>query len=162
MNEQKKESVKEEVKKFSFVGIVSTAIDYGLLNLGTIVFHLPLITANVISTSVATAASYRLNKEVVFEGRLHGRKETVILFLIINGVGIYIIQTIVLYLIGSHFDKPVELTLRAFENIGLMNTNEQIVSTNVAKACASLVAGVWNFVLLRKYVFASVGQKAKD
>lgn len=151
--ELKKEAVKKEAKKFSFVGIVATIIDYTILNIGTVIFRLPLVGVNVVSTTLASIVSYKLNKHVVFEGQRHSRKKTLALYVFVIGTGIYIIQNVILYLIGHKFDAPTTAALSALEQIGLPDFNERFVSTNLAKVCASSAAAVWNYIMLRKYVF---------
>lgn len=153
MQEKKKEAVKREAKKFSIVGILATLVDYIILNIGTVLFRFPLVGTNVVSTTIASLVGYKLNKHIVFEGGRHSRKKTILIYVLVIGTGIYIIQNAILYLIGHRFEAPTEGVLMALERMGLPDFNEQFVSTNVSKVCASSVAGIWNYIMLRKFVF---------
>lgn len=151
--ERKKEAVKKEAKRFSFVGVIATAVDYTILNIASLVFQLPILVANVISTTTGSLLSYSLNKNIVFEDRRHSRKRTITYYVLVIIVSIYVIQSIVIYLVGHRFDAPTIAALKGLEQIGLPRISEAFVSTNLAKICASMVAAIWNYVMLRKFVF---------
>lgn len=153
MHEKKKEAVKREAKKFSLVGMAATLVDYIILNIGTVLLKFPLVGTNVVSTTIASLVGYKLNKHIVFEGGRHSRKKTILFYALVIGTGIYIIQNVILYLIGHRFEAPTQAALMGLERMGLPDFNERFVSTNISKVAASSVAGIWNYIMLRKFVF---------
>ena len=58
--------LRHEKVRFAAVGVVNTAVDFGVLLLLAIVVGWPVFLANIISTSAALATSYVLNKNAVF------------------------------------------------------------------------------------------------
>lgn len=140
------QSTTKEVAKYSFAGIVSTIVDYGVLNLLLVVFHVPLIPANLVSTTVGGVVSYKLDKKVVFEGRQHSRKKSVMLFILINASAIYGVQSLVLWLVVPHLDF----------------LGSEIVRSNVAKIIANIIGGVWAYLLLRTFVFARASSDTSE
>ncbi|HET8690154.1 MAG TPA: GtrA family protein [Candidatus Saccharimonadales bacterium] len=158
----KHKHVREEAGRFSFVGIIVTTFDFLLLNFLTLVLHMPLIGANLISATVSSILSFRLNKRLTFSGQRHGYARTIIRYVLIVGFSVYVIQDSVLYLVGHKFDYTTDVVLHAFENLGLLNLNDTVVNNNVAKVIAVWVASIWNFFMLRKYVFVPTGHRIKS
>ena len=160
---QKHKHVGREVGKFSFVGAVATVVDFACLNVGTIWLHLPLIVANLFSTTISSVVSFRLNREVTFAGQRHGHKRTIVRYIVIVGISIYVIQNVMLFILGSHLDGPVDALLKNLERGGVLpHLSTEIVNNNVSKAIAAWVASIWNFFLLRRYVFLPTNHPDAD
>lgn len=155
----KHKHIRQEAGKFSFVGIIVTAFDFILLNTLIQVLHMPLIGANLISATVSSILSFRLNKRLTFSGQRHGHRRTIVRYVLIVGFSAYVIQNLVLYLVGHKFDYPTDVVLHAFENLGLPNLNDAVVNNNVAKFIAIWIASIWNFFMLRRYVFVPTDVK---
>ena len=51
---------------FAAVGLVNSAVDFGVFSVGYYVFHLPIVTANVIAWAVAVTGSYVMNSLTTF------------------------------------------------------------------------------------------------
>jgi putative flippase GtrA len=146
---------KNEVGKFALSGVLATTIDYVLLNICAVFFGFPAIVANSISATVSSVFSYNFNKDVVFHDRIHSRRRTLVLYVVVIAVGILVIQNGILHLLQggiaadiAHWAHP------ALESIKLGWLSEKVVALNISKLAASLVAAwSWNYFMLRRYVF---------
>lgn len=146
----------KDLGKFFLVGVVATAFDYVLLNFFAIILGLPLLIANSISAPFSSFVSYKLNKRVVFEDRMHGQRKTLLLYVAIVGFGILVIQnTLLHFLEGSAARSLTDTVLPLLEFIHLGDIKEQAVTINIAKVGASLIAALWNFYMLRHFVFVT-------
>jgi putative flippase GtrA len=146
----------KEFGRFASVGLVVSAIDYSLLNFFAVMLGLPVLVANSISAPFSGFVSYKLNKKVVFEDRMHSRRKTLLLYSSIVAFGILIVQNAVLHFARSTFaDDIAQAAEPLVELVGLGSISLQTITINIAKVCASLVAAVWNYVLLRRFVFVT-------
>ncbi len=146
----------KELGKFFLVGTVSTTFDYLLLNFFAVVLGIPLLVANSISAPFSSFLSYKLNKRVVFEDRMHGKRKTLVLYVAIVAVGILIIQNSLLFMFERTIAPSVaETILPAFQAIGIEKLSSETLAINVAKVGASLIAALWNFFMLRRFVFVT-------
>jgi putative flippase GtrA len=153
----------KEVGRFMLSGIYATSIDYVVLNIGAVVIGMPLIIANTISATFASIFSYRYNKRVVFEGRMHGRKTSLLLYALVIGSGIIIIQGTIIHLVDATFaDNFTDLIRPILDVIGLDRVPDRAISINVSKVFASIVAAFWNYFLLRRYVFVTKSETESD
>lgn len=155
------ERTQKDLGKFFLVGVVSTALDYLLLNAFAVWLKLPLVLANSISAPFSSYVSYKLNKRVVFEDRMHGQRKTLLLYVAIVGTGVFVIQNSLLHIfepsVARSIAEAVEPTL---DNIGIRVSTDTI-AINVAKIGASLLAALWNFYMLRRFVFVTKEQAGK-
>jgi putative flippase GtrA len=123
--------------RFGLVGGANTAIDFGFL----FVLHslgLPIIGANIISTTTAFCFSFIANKKYTFKS--HGNiKREVLLFVIVTLFGLWVLQTIV-----------IQLILWPLGAIGLANETSLLI----AKVVATLVSLVWNYIMYSRVVFS--------
>ena len=151
-----------EVGRFMGVGAVSTAVDYALLNLLAVLLGLPVLVANSLSAPFSSLVSYKLNKQVVFHDRMHGRRKTLLLYVLILGTGILIIQNTLIHIFAGPFSDAIARAVEpVFALVGLGHLSERTISINAAKVFASLFAAAWNYVLLRRYVFVT-HEETKD
>lgn len=122
--------------RFGTVGAANTAIDFGLL----FVFRslgLPIIPANILSTTAAFCFSFFANKKYTFKSRGNVKRE-LILFVVVTLFGLWVLQNIIMQLIlwPLHATNlPVETSLL------------------IAKVLATLVSLVWNYVMYSRVVF---------
>lgn len=146
----------KDLGKFFLVGVVATAFDYALLNFFAVILGLPLLIANSISAPFSSFVSYKLNKRVVFEDRMHGQRKTLLLYVAIVGFGILVIQNSLLHFLeGSLARSLTDVVMPFLEFIHLGSIKEQAVTINIAKIGASLIAALWNFYMLRRFVFVT-------
>lgn len=153
----------KDLGKFFLVGVVATVFDYVLLNFLAVFIGLPLLVANSIAAPFSSFVSYILNRRVVFEGRMHGKRKTLVLYVSIIGFGILVIQNTLLHLFeGSIAPVVAEAIMPALDAIGLGYLSESTVAINIAKIGASLIAALWNFFMLRKFVFVTKDDLKND
>lgn len=122
--------------RFVAVGASSTAIDFVIL---FVLQHLglPIIAANIISTSVAFCFSFYANKRFTFKTSGTNVKREMILFVIVTLTGMWVLQNIVISL-----SMPIFLKFASHEAALLF-----------AKLFATMFSMVWNYVLYRNVVF---------
>ncbi len=134
----KKITILWQFAKFALVGVLNTAIDFGVLNSLIIVTKIAggagIIPLNVISFSTATANSYYWNKKWVFGVN----KSSFVVFLAVTLIGLGI-NTGVVYALTT-FVSPVFVT-------------SSVLWANFAKVLATILSLIWNFVGYRLVVF---------
>lgn len=140
---------KKEFGRYSIVGFVATSIDYGLLNTLTHIVGLPLIMSNIISTSVSSIFSYILNRKVVFKDKAHGEVKTLLLYFVSVAIGIFILQSAVLFVLGNGVLQAV------YAHFGIHDALNDLLATNTAKVIAGFGTMAWNFFVQRRFVFES-------
>lgn len=159
MNKIKRKAVRKETRRFSIVGFAATFLDYAVFNIFVGIFHFPIIAVNIVSTSLGSVVSYYLNREVVFDSERHSSKlKTWTLYALVVGAGIYGIQSIVLFLV-NHYLPGMGVWIH--ETFAWLHLGEHIAQTNFSKVCASFCSAIWNFFLLRKYVFVPLTDNPK-
>lgn len=152
---KKSEPEVARVGKFAGVGVLNTLIDFAILNvLTSSVFGLALITANIISTSIAMAFSFFANKRVVFKEE-HGNPVTqALLFIAVTGFGLWVLQSGIIYILTVAWVSPLKLAYAIVKAIGLGGVfSEAFVIKNGAKVFATLVSLTWNYIAYKKVVF---------
>lgn len=122
--------------RFVLVGTIGTIIDFSVL-FYLQHFFLPVLVANLISTSVAFIFSFTANKKYTFQSTGQSLVREISLFVAVTLFGIWVLQTIIIALamplLGHLFDHTLALLL--------------------AKAMATGVTMVWNYVLYKTIVF---------
>lgn len=133
-----------QLGKFAAVGILNTSIDFGILNVLSLIFGVAsgfvIGGINIPGFILAVLNSYFLNKLWVFRG---GNREYLLYdfpkFLMVTLVGLGINSGIVIF--GTTFVNP------------LFETSSS-VWLNVTKVFATLFSLVWNFLGFKFFVFA--------
>lgn len=134
-----------EVLRFGLVGVANTGIDLGLyflLQLG----GTPLLVANLISTTAGLTFSFVANRLFTFSARPAGRAgRQLVLFVVCTGVGLWIIQPVVLVGMDHLLAEAVVLgDLRIL----------------LGKLIAIAFGMVWNWTVYNRIVFRSTGGKS--
>lgn len=128
-----------QFSKFALVGLLNTAIDFGVLNLLVATTGITggpsIIPLNALAFSAAVANSYFWNRRWVFVDKKHGN---FVIFFAVTVVGVGINSGVV-FLITT-FVSP----LAGFD---------RTLWVNFAKALATGVSLVWNFTGYRLVVF---------
>lgn len=136
----KKLAVFWQFAKFGLVGVLNTAIDFGILNILLALTHIvsgPLILfLNTVSFSTASINSYYWNRSWVFHG---AKKSDFVSFMAVT-------------LIGLAINSAIIFTLTTFVHPALGLNAAQWA--NAAKLLATSVSLIWNFVGYRVIVFA--------
>ncbi len=144
------------VGRFSVVGVINTLIDLAILNVLNLAFHVPLIAANTVSTTIAMIFSFIANRSWVFKSRQGNIYLQIFLFFALTAFGLYGLQNGVLYLLTHIWLAPGHffLSVSHFLHVNKF-LSDKFVLLNGAKACAIAVSLVWNYVMYRKVVFRS-------
>lgn len=128
---------KDEKARFIVVGGANTAIDFGLLFLLK-ALGLPIIPANLISTTTAFIFSFFANKKYTFRAHGTNLRREITLFVIVTLFGLWVLQTVVIQAISALL-TPLHLGSET--------------TLLVAKAGATLVSLTWNYLLYSRVVF---------
>lgn len=128
---------KMQIGRFAIVGIINTAIDFGLLFLLTFL-GLPKIAANTVSTGSAFVFSFFANKKYTFKSTNKNIKYEIISFIIITLFGLWVLQNGIIWLI-----TPLIKNIVSQEQLALF----------AAKLLAIAISLVWNYCLYDKVVF---------
>ena len=123
--------------RFLAVGGFNTLLDFGLLFIFK-AMGLPVITSNILSTSIAFCFSFIANKKYTFQSTDANIKREIVLFILVTLFGLWILQTIV-----------IQSLLYPLSALGLTED----VSLFVAKIIATAVTMVWNYVGYSRLVF---------
>lgn len=138
------------------IGGIATAIDYMTLNVLVVMFAVVPVFANVAASALGSYYSYRLNKTLTYQGRMHDPKRTLIIYFSIVISGIALFQVGLFYLINSVFDAPTEYALGIIDaSISELSFNESIMRLNIAKVFATVGAGLWSYLMMRRFVYAT-------
>lgn len=128
---------KQQLVRFGLVGGTNTAIDFGLLFVLK-ALGLPVISANIISTSLAFCFSFFANKKYTFQTTGTNVRRELGLFVVVTLFGLWVLQTIVIMTVTALLDQS-----------GL---SDDIILL-AAKLIATIVSLVWNYLLYSKLVF---------
>ena len=145
-----------QVGKFGIVGILNTIIDFGIFNALTGTrLKLAKIPANIISTTVAMVFSFFANRQEVFlAGQSGNPVMQALLFFIVTGFGLYVLQNGVIYVILYRWKWPTQLVDRILH---IRNPDESgsadVILRNGAKAVGTVVSLTWNFFVYKYVVF---------
>ncbi len=137
--------------KFAIVGAIGTVIDFGFLNLLTIIFGVPKIYAQAISFSLAVVNNYLLNRYWTYP---ESRKKPFWLqfgqFTIISLIGL-IIRTPLFAGLSYLF------TLAATKVIPTGNTlKPEWIGNNLSLAICIVVVLLWNYFANRFWTFKDI------
>lgn len=135
----KKAAILWQLAKFGLVGVLNTAIDFGILNYlssyAGVTEGIQLVPIKAVSFLVALINSYWWNKNWVFEGR---KKANALTFVVISTIGISINVSTV-YILTTLFPAPAGLSSQIW--------------LNIANVGATLMSLGWNFLGYRLIVF---------
>lgn len=131
---------KQTAMRFLLVGAVNTVIDFGSLFLLVSLGSQPLV-ANTISTGVAFTFSFFANRRYTFQAASGSVARQMTLFIMVTLFGLWAIQPVVIWLISP-------LITAAFH--GGLSTSWVLL---MAKAAATAITLIWNYVLYAKAVF---------
>lgn len=122
--------------RFVVVGLVNTAIDFGILFILR-ALGLPILASNIVSTTLAFVFSFYANRKFTFRSGGSARRE----FLLFTGVtlfGLWVVQSGI-----------IQLVLLAFQD----SSTDGGVRLVIAKLLATIGSLLWNYVLYSKLVF---------
>lgn len=145
MSVEKKKEFKRFVR-FGIVGIIGSIVDFGFLNLFTLVFKLPFILSSILSFSLAVVNNFVLNRIWTFPG---SRKDPIlnqlIQFGLVSVVGLLIRTPMLIWL------EKVLVPLAEKWVPKLLTPT--IVGHNLGLAIAIGVVMLWNYFANRFWTF---------
>jgi len=145
-------SKKERIRflKFAFVGVTGTIVDFGIMNLMSLVFGLPLVWAQAISFTIAVINNFLWNRFWTYpDSRSKAAHHQLIQFFMINLVGIAIRTPLIPWL-----DKIILNVLNNMQfNLPLTNS---VISQNPALAIVIGVVMLWNYFANRYWTYSDV------
>jgi putative flippase GtrA len=128
-----------QLAKFGLIGVLNTAIDFGILNLMSgmagVTSGVGLIPIKAISFSIALINSYFWNKGWVFEGK---KKANPLTFAIVSTLGL-IINVGTIYILTTIIGAPGNMSPALW--------------LNIANVGATGLSMVWNYLGYRLVVF---------
>lgn len=133
--------LQSEKVRFGIVGGINTVTDFSVLFILAKIFGVPVFAANIVSTSAGIAVSYLLNKKAVFGGRGRTTKRQIILFVTVTLTGLWIIQTIIIEGISQLCNAVLHVD------------EHGVLVLFFAKAVATLVTLIWNYMWYSRVVF---------
>jgi len=143
--------------KFSVVGVVGTAIDFGIFNLLHNVLGWYRVLSNTFSVTTAIVNNYLWNLYWVYpETRGRQNAKTFIQFVIVS-ISAWALNTGILWsserwLFGTHglFSGLVGAAAQ------MVSTEHEVLSSNAAKVLATGIVLFWNFFANRLWTFGDV------
>ena len=123
--------------RFIVVGLINTALDFGILFVLTR-FGLDALIANIISSTTAFIFSFFANKKYTFQTTDTDIKREMLLFVIVTLSGLWLLQTAIIWL-----TKPLAVAILQNASLGLL----------ASKLVATVASMTWNYILYSKIVF---------
>jgi putative flippase GtrA len=138
--------------KFGLVGALNTGLDFVLfsvLRLGAV----PILVANVMSTSVCMMLSFLMNRRFVFRATGGWRRQAT-LFLLGTAFSMYVLQNAVIWFLVHVFPAPLDAVVAVGHGVGLSSPRwEILLRSDTAKLVATGASLTWNFCFYRWAVF---------
>jgi len=126
-----------QLVRFGTIGVINTALDFGLLFLLTYGGVSPIL-ANYLSTAAAFIFSFVANRNYTFKASGEKLRRQLILFFIVTFFGLWVLQPLIIWTVdiifaGSYLDGWFVLL--------------------IGKLAASVVTLSWNYVFYSRIVF---------
>jgi putative flippase GtrA len=128
-------AVTAERLRFGLVGIANTLVDLVIYTV-LVSVGLPIVVANLISTSAGMALSFTLNRNFTFRAKGGNARTQAILFFAVTATGLWIVQPLMILLFNQVFT-------------GLTG----MLAIAVPKIAGLMFNLVWNYTLYSKLVF---------
>lgn len=132
---------------FCAVGLINTAVDVALY-LFLQSYGLPIIIANICSTSAALTVSFILNKRFTFNNSDNGHRR-IVPFLAVTLIGLWVLQPIIIYSVIAFLSIGAvrDLLMPILHSYGAWQSL-------MGKLIATPATIIWNYVLYKYFVFA--------
>ncbi len=143
-----------EKVRFLLAGSLNTLVDFSLLNLFISLAHLPIVLANIGSTSAAMLVSLLLNKHLVFRDKNPLTRRQLVLFVGITLSSLWVVQSLIIWLLTKEFPTPLTTFVHELAGGGLSHVpTEVFLRNNIAKIIATVASLVWNYYFYKRVVF---------
>ncbi len=143
--------------KFAIVGAIGTVIDFGFLNLLTIVFHMPKLYAQAVSFSLAVVNNYFLNRYWTYpESRRKPMWVQFGQFALISIIGLIIrtplfAELSYLFMLAAQKVIPTSSTFKP-----------EWIGNNIALAICIVVVLLWNYFANRMWTFKDIRENYEN
>lgn len=131
--------------KFGLVGAINTSIDFVILLALARLLGVPVVFANMLSTSCAMAVSYVLNKKTVFGNSDPNNRRQIFQFIAVTLTGLWVLQSGIIFLVTT--------------NLSQIGNNELVLLC--AKVLATIATLVWNYLWYSRVVFRKKNETNK-
>lgn len=145
-----------QISKFAVVGVINTFIDLLGFNLLRKFTKLKTIIASYISSTIAMANSYFLNRYWTFSSSQQGISAAgeAAKFFFSTVIGIYIIHNGLVWVFSEKFTFFSKLAFSITSKLPVLKKlSKKFVYDNVSKIAGIGGSLVWNFVLYKFWVF---------
>ena len=123
--------------RFGIIGVLNTTTDFVLLNILAVLFGVPVVVANTISTGICMLMSFFLNKKWTFKSEGGNYVREVVLFFVFTIIGMWVIGNGIIALL-----------------VPVMPENwPEIVRVSLPKLIATCVSLIWNYLTYKYFVF---------
>lgn len=138
--------------RFAIVGVIGAVIDFGLANLLTRVFHLPLVLAGAISFVAAILSNFTWNRYWTYpDSRTKPIGRQLAQFAVISVMGLAIRVPLLYFL------EPVMENLAAALGLGFPPfLDAKAIADNFTLAIAVVIVMFWNFFANRYWTYSDV------
>ncbi len=145
----------QQIAKFGAVGVLNTIIDFSIFNvLSSKKIGWGKIPSNIASTTVAMVFSFLVNRSYVFGANGGNVALQVAEFFAVTMFGLYVLQNLTIWFLTDVWTFIPDLAFTIVKILHLQKVFKQdFVNKNSAKAVATVVSLVWNFMLYSKLVF---------
>jgi putative flippase GtrA len=136
--------------KFMVVGVIGAVVDFGIMNLFSRLFGMPLVWAGTISFICAIVSNFIWNRYWTYpDSRSRPISSQLFMFFVVNVAGIAIRLPILHFL-----EPPIR---NAFQNFGLgVSLTPEFLAKNFTLAVAVSVVMLWNFFVNRYWTYNDV------
>lgn len=137
--------------RFAMVGAIGAVVDFGTMNLLTVLAHMDFIPASIISFAAAVLSNFLWNRFWTYpDSRSKALGKQVVQFIIISVIGLAIRTPLLTWLETALFDVLTKTLPKTFF------LTPKFVGHNAALAIAVLVVMMWNFFANRYWTYNDV------
>ena len=143
---------KERIRflKFATVGAIGSVVDFGVMNLMTHLFDMPLVYAGTISFLCAVFSNFTLNRFWTYpESRSRHVLHQLGMFFLVNAAGILIRIPILHYV-----EPPMAGVFQSM--VHLSNAAAESFAKNATLALAIGIVMIWNYFINRYWTYNDV------
>lgn len=137
--------------KFTVVGIIGAAVDFGMMNLLVSLFSAPLVVAGTISFLVAVMSNFLWNRYWTYpDSRSKRLFRQLLEFFIVSIIGMAIrIPTLIIL-------EPIIFSILNFLPTQLPASTQLFITNNLTLAVAVGIVMFWNFFINRYWTYNDV------
>lgn len=144
--------------KFTIVGLVGAAVDFGSLNILSTLLHLNPVFSSIISFGMAVGSNFIWNRYWIYpDSRSKSIRRQGAQFTLVNLIGL-LIRTPIFAFLQPFFVSEL-IILSASKNYGI---SPKVLGENLALAVAVVVVMMWNFFVNRYWTYNDIDNIDND